>query len=147
MKKAERVVLEIPAVSGFEKLAMVTAESLARGIGFPEERVQDLRMAIGEACANAIEHGAQGTCEQRIEVAFSVASDSVEVEVRDSGEGIASPPAAPVLAEKLSGDDPSSRGWGFHIIRNLVDEFSVESEDQGTVVRMVIRIGGFEKEN
>ena len=145
MKKAEQVVLELPAVSGFEKVAMAAAERLALDTGFSEDRAADLRIAIGEACANAIEHGARGTGEERIAIAFSVAADSVEVEVKDSGDGLAEKPPVPNLAKKLNGEDPSARGWGFHIIRNLVDEASIENEGSGAVVRMIIRIGGSPK--
>ncbi len=146
MSDSKRVVLELPAISGFEKVAMAAAESLARDIGFPEDRVQDLKIALGEACANAIEHGAEADCQQKVGLAFSVDEGSVEVEVRDPGEGISDAPPPPDLNKKLSGEDPSLRGWGFHIINSLVDEASIENEGDGTVLRMVIRIGTGDKE-
>ena len=42
---------------GFEKVAMSTAASVAKLMGFREDRIEDLKTAVAEACINAIEHG------------------------------------------------------------------------------------------
>jgi len=42
---------------GFEKVAMSTASSVAKLMGFRDERIEDLKTAVAEACINAIEHG------------------------------------------------------------------------------------------
>jgi anti-sigma regulatory factor (Ser/Thr protein kinase) len=41
----------------FEKVAMSTAASVAELMGFPSDRVDNLKTAVAEACLNAIEHG------------------------------------------------------------------------------------------
>lgn len=53
--------LRIPSILGFEKLAMDFAASAARLLklpenGEPENRIEDLKTAVSEACINAIEH-------------------------------------------------------------------------------------------
>jgi len=140
MSLPDQIALHLPAKPGYEKVAMGAAGSIARGMGFPEERVQDLRMALGEACLNAIEHGAGGRVEERIEVVFTVETGEMEVQVRDPGQGGALPLEVPDLARKLSGEDPSPRGWGFHIIQRLVDEASFTQLEEGAVLRMSIRL-------
>ena len=42
---------------GYEKVAMSTARPVAKLMGFPEDRIEDLKTAVAEACINAIEHG------------------------------------------------------------------------------------------
>ncbi len=36
---------------------METAASMAKRMGFTEDRIEDLKTAVAEACINAIEHG------------------------------------------------------------------------------------------
>lgn len=56
----EKVIeLRLPSKLGYERVAMDTASSLARRMGFPEEKVESLKTAISEAVTNAIEHGNQ----------------------------------------------------------------------------------------
>ena len=49
--------LSIPSVLGSEKTAMEKAAMVAREMGFSEDRVQDLKTAVAEACIIAMEHG------------------------------------------------------------------------------------------
>jgi hypothetical protein len=49
--------LRLPSRLGFEKVAMNTAASVAQIMGFSDDRVNDLKTAVAEACINAIEHG------------------------------------------------------------------------------------------
>ena len=53
------VEVRLPSRLGFEKIAMGTAASMAKLMGFSEDRIQDLKTAVAEACINAIEHGNQ----------------------------------------------------------------------------------------
>ena len=53
------VELRVPSRMGYEKVAMGTAASVAKLMGFPDDRIEDLKTAIAEACLNAIEHGNQ----------------------------------------------------------------------------------------
>jgi serine/threonine-protein kinase RsbW len=51
------VEVKLPSRLGFEKVAMGTAASVAKLMGFPDDRIEDLKTALAEACINAIEHG------------------------------------------------------------------------------------------
>ena len=52
----ERIIeLRLPSRLGYEKVAMDTASSLARRMGFGGDRVEALRTAIAEAVTNAID--------------------------------------------------------------------------------------------
>ena len=51
------VEVRLPSRLGYEKVAMSTAASVAKLMGFREDRIEDLKTAIAEACINAIEHG------------------------------------------------------------------------------------------
>ena len=51
------VEVRLPSRMGYEKVAMSTASAVAKLMGFREDRIEDLKTAVAEACINAIEHG------------------------------------------------------------------------------------------
>src|SRR3972149_12243161 len=90
----ERTVrLAIPARPEFVCVARHTLEGLARLRGLSPETVADLKLALTEACANAVNHaygGAAGT----IDRVFELSADRIAFEVADQGMGFAPEPGA-----------------------------------------------------
>ena len=98
-----------------------------RGIGQPLQ--QTLLLAVGEACANAIEHAYRNTEPGDVQVDMTQSnSRGFLVEVRDSGSF---KPSA----------EPGDRGRGTEIMRRLTADFSRESSSAGTVVRFRVVSG------
>lgn len=58
-KHREVIELAIPSRLGLERVAIDAAASVAQLMGFSEDRIEDLKTAVDEACLNAIEHGNQ----------------------------------------------------------------------------------------
>jgi len=81
------VEVRLPSRLGYEKVAMSTAASVAKLMGFREDRVEDLKTAVAEACINAIEHGNRLNEGLSVGVVLSVDADSLEVKVIDDGKG------------------------------------------------------------
>ena len=75
------VEVRLPSSLGFEKVAMGTAASMAKMMGFTEDRIQDLKTAVAEACINAIEHGNQMDASVPVGVILSMPHPG-ELEVR-----------------------------------------------------------------
>ena len=86
--KSRNVEIRLPSVMGYEKVAMSTAASLAKLKGFPEDRIEDLKTAVAEACINAIEHGNRMNEKLSIGVVISAGDDELEVKVIDDGKGM-----------------------------------------------------------
>ena len=139
--KGRPVELHIPSRIGYEKIAMGTAASVAKLMGFPEDRIEDLKTAISEACINAIEHGNQMNENLSVGVTLSARDNSLEVKVLDNGSGIRSQPAKPDIDRKMHGDE-EARGMGMFLIQSLVDEaeWVKDSNGQGSYVRLVIKL-------
>jgi PAS domain S-box-containing protein len=99
-----------------------------RGVGQPLQ--QTLLLAVGEACANAIEHAYSDIepSDVRVDMLQSDSGGFV-VEVRDSGR---------FRAASASSTD---RGRGTPIMRSLTTDFSRESTSAGTVVRFRVLSG------
>src|SRR5580698_10587647 len=96
-----RVELRLPSRLGFEKVAMNTAASVAHIMGFADERIEDLKTAIAEACINAMEHGNKLDETLYVGVILSMGSDSLEVKVLDRGNGPQGHATAPDIDKKM----------------------------------------------
>ncbi|MEV7022783.1 ATP-binding protein [Kitasatospora sp. NPDC093558] len=62
--------------------------------GVDPQIADDLGVALSEACANAVEHGAGGRPDEGFQVTASICGDRLRIEVTDSGPGLPAPPAA-----------------------------------------------------
>jgi serine/threonine-protein kinase RsbW len=141
--KATTVEVRLPSRMGFEKVAMATASSVARLMGFREDRVEDLKTAVAEACINAIEHGNRLNEKLNVGVELSVNADTLEVKVIDDGKGMGKQPGkiTPDIDRKMHGEE-AARGMGMFLIQALVDEaeWVAGAEGKSSYVRLVIRL-------
>lgn len=141
----ELVQLELPARPDVLALARLVVAALASADpGFDDERLDDLRLAVSEACTNAIEaqlRAGPDRLDAPIIVRCWVGDGRAEVEIRDSGAGF-DPNALP---EHPAATDPTrldfERGLGVPLIRLLSDKVEFRSSPQGTVVTMTFEAG------
>lgn len=132
--------LRLPSKLGYEKVAMNTAASVAKLMGFAEDRVEDLKTAVAEACINAMEHGNKLDASLLVGVVLSISDDSLEVKVSDTGDGPPGVAPAPDMDKKML-EEEDSRGMGMFLIQALVDEAEwVSAPPTGSYARMVIRL-------
>ena len=137
MTPENKIELHIPSVMGFEKVAMECAASTAKNMGFTEDRVEDLKTAVAEACLNAIEHGNKMDTSTKVGITLTIEESKLQVSVSDEGKGIAKI-SAPSIENKIEGKE-KTRGWGLFLIKNLVNEVAFEQGPEGgNVVRMII---------
>ena len=136
----QSIELRLPSRLGYEKVAMNTAASVAKLMGFADDRVEDLKTAVAEACINAMEHGNKLDASLSVGVVLSISDNSLEVKVSDTGDGPKSSPHIPDIDKKMLGEE-DSRGMGMFLIQALVDEAEwVSSPPSGSYARMVIHL-------
>ena len=132
--------LAIPSEFGWERVAMEVAGTVARLMGFPQDRVDDIRTAVLETTLNAIEHGNQFDAAKPVHISLLPGNERLEINIRDRGSRHFEPPnGAPDLAAQVSGAAPR-RGWGMFLARSLVDELELASTRGGHRVRMVVSL-------
>ncbi len=125
---ASQIELRIPRKPEFVKLARCTAWTLAAQLDFVVSQADDIRLAVGEACTNAVEHVPAESCDDII-VRFLVAPEQLTVEVVDNGPGFDE--------AAVARDDDDIGGLGLVIIRSVMDEVDVVCDTKtGTCVRM-----------
>ena len=120
---------------------MDLAASVARRMGFPPERVEDIRTAVSEATTNAIEHGNHGDAEQKVLIVLAPEDERLEIAVKDQSSTPFPSDGAPTphIEDKLAGLS-NTRGWGMFLIKELVDEVEFTSSGGGNQVRMVVHL-------
>jgi serine/threonine-protein kinase RsbW len=135
------VELRLPTHLGYEKVAMSTAASLAKLRGFPDDRIEDLKTAVAEACINAIEHGNRLNEKLSVGVVLRADPDALEVKVIDDGTGMKKQPAKPDIDRKMHGEE-DPRGMGMFLIQALVDEaeWVTGMDGKSSYVRLLIRL-------
>ncbi|MGD0157162.1 MAG: ATP-binding protein [Terracidiphilus sp.] len=139
--KSTTVEVRLPTKMGYEKVAMSTAASVAKLMGFPEDRIEDLKTAVAEACINAIEHGNRMNEKLSVGVVLHAGTDELEVKVIDDGTGIKTQPHKPDIDRKIHGEE-DPRGMGMFLIQALVDEaeWVTAGDGKSSYVRLVIRL-------
>ncbi|OBK52128.1 histidine kinase [Mycobacterium kubicae] len=103
--------------------------SWLRQAGVEPEQIQDVLIAAGEAVANAIEHGHRDRPEGTVLLQATAVVDRLWVTVTDSGSW-KPPRQTPGV----------SRGRGITLMRGLMEDLSIHSDDTGTTVQMYARI-------
>ena len=130
--KADPVVrLSFPAKADYLLLARLALAGIARSLPVGQEELADLKLAVTEACGNAVRH-AYGADGGSVGVAFVVGSDSLEMIVEDQGSGIEDDDGDEEVPEPLEG------GMGMSIIRAVMDDVDIRegANGRGTIVRM-----------
>lgn len=129
----------IASAPGNERTAMLHVEATVRELGLPARRIERLTTAVAEATMNAMEHGNGYREDLPVEVTVMSSAHQVAVRIRDSGGGSPLPtqPQTPDLEAKLA-EEQTPRGWGLFLIRNLVDEMRVSSDQHHHTVDLIM---------
>jgi serine/threonine-protein kinase RsbW len=101
--------------------------ALADALRLPADVIDDMRLAVTEACTNVVRHAYEGH-EGTIDVVVRPNGDALEIVVADSGRGIAPSP------------DTAGPGLGLALIAALADTVEVERRcGDGSRLRMRFR--------
>jgi anti-sigma regulatory factor (Ser/Thr protein kinase) len=132
---------EIPSEAGREREVMQRVVE-AVGDRLPASKLDRLKTAVAETSMNAIEHGNRNDASLPVKISVTKAPGRVSVFVTDHGGGRAIPEVTtPDIEAKLEGRQ-TPRGWGLFLIKNMVDDMNVTSDDTHHTVELVFRTEG-----
>jgi serine phosphatase RsbU (regulator of sigma subunit)/anti-sigma regulatory factor (Ser/Thr protein kinase) len=132
---------EVASVPNNERQAMEQVAQAIEGLDLSAARRKRLETAVAEATMNAMEHGNGYQPDLPVTVQALVGEEELIVRITDSGGGQAIPePGTPNLEAKLTGAQ-SPRGWGLFLIRNMVDDLHVLSDDTHHTIELVMKLG------
>jgi serine/threonine-protein kinase RsbW len=102
-------------------------------------RLDDLKIAVTEACSNAIEAQESNWSEGPVVVRCMIADDEVRVEIIDRGTGFDPDEIATLPAVTDPRRLRHESGLGIALMRTLADEVSFTPSADGTRVSLVVR--------
>lgn len=131
---------EVSSEPGNERVVARKVLESVEPLEIDAEQRQRLETAVAEAALNAIEHGNKYQQELPVEVEVLHQDHNLCVRIRDHGGGSPIPDAVePDLEAKLAGLQ-SPRGWGLFLIRNMVDELNVSSDEHHHTIELVLKL-------
>ncbi len=120
--------MDFPSTYESVRIARHGLVRYARYVGLAGNALEDFEIAIGEALANAAEHG---HCDgSRFSVVAEVTNGALRVDVKDGGRGFENWDAA----QSVKPMSNSPRGFGIFIMRTLMDR--VEYSEGGSRIRL-----------
>jgi serine/threonine-protein kinase RsbW len=131
----ETVELKLPSrIESIGEAAGAAADA-ARRLGFAEDALFGVELAVREAVTNAVVHGNRQDESKPVEVGLSGTDAELVITVRDRGEGFDPERVAdPTAAENIL----KASGRGILFMRTFMDEVTWERPPGGgTLVRMI----------
>ncbi|WP_072715838.1 ATP-binding protein [Rhodothermus profundi] len=128
--------LRIPSATRYLQTVRRFVERHARAAGLSEEAIEQLKLAVDEACTNIIKHAYKGRPDRPIDIAVLIEPDRFIVRIRDQGEAFDPAhyraPDLPTLIRQRQGG-----GLGVRLIRQLMDEVTYQSRGAYNEVRLI----------
>jgi serine/threonine-protein kinase RsbW len=119
------------------RTARLVATAVARRSGVDESLLDEVRLAVGEACSRAVEEHQMHCPAEPIRLALTDMADRFEVEVTDT-----SSPSGKLAevgldsAAAAAGMSGLHAGLGFAVIAGLADDVQISETSAGTSIRM-----------
>ena len=130
----------VPSEPGNERLAMEQVSVAVQPLNLPKKRLEELKTAVAEATMNAMEHGNHYHPDVPVVIQVLASETTLAVQIRDQGSG--QPiltPEEPDLEAKLA-ELQTARGWGLFLIKNLVDDMHITSDETHHTVELIMNL-------
>jgi len=141
-----QVELRLPNRPEFVAVARLTVSAIACRMAFDVDEIEDIKVAVAEACTNAIQHGCPTQqCEEHITLQCHIMEDALTIIVQDPGDGF--DPLTATRQRQGGTATLTERGLGMLLIESLMDEVTFSSNPgSGTQVRMMKRLNATKAE-
>lgn len=122
------MVNELSVNSTTENLSLIREfiKSNAKNVGFTEEAINKIVLAVDEACTNVIKHAYKYSVNGQINISVSFVQGKFSVVITDSGIHF-NPNAIPEPDLQLYHQQRKSGGLGVFLMRKLMDEVNYEN--------------------
>jgi len=143
-KLKDYVEMKIPAKPEFIGVVRLTLSGIASRMGFTYDDIEDLKIAISEACTNAVKHAYQHEQNGDIVIGFGMYDHKLEVMVADNGKSFDFQKIKEELgpySPSVPVEDLNEGGLGLFLIETLMDEVKVQM-NKGVTVLMTKFLNG-----
>jgi serine/threonine-protein kinase RsbW len=132
------VELKVPAKAEYVGVVRLLISGVASRLGFSIDDIEDMKLAVAEACTNAILHAYQDKDEGQIIIGCATFEDRLEIMVIDHGQSFDIEHLQHRLKpidRNTSIDQLKEGGLGLFLIETLMDEVQISNES-GIVIVM-----------
>lgn len=130
------VVLRVPAQPEYLRLIRLVVAGVGNSMEFTTEEIEDLKLAVGEACYNAcVRDPAPG---EAVTVVARLGPVELVVEITQRS-------TRPQAFRIFSMGGPLEKGMGILLMRHLMDHIQYTMDASGLAIRMVKKRSGIAK--
>jgi anti-sigma regulatory factor (Ser/Thr protein kinase) len=133
------VELRFSALPEHVRTARLVAAAVARRAGVDEAQLDEVRLAVGEACTRAVGLHMNNSVSSPVRVALIEDEKKFSIEVGDEAPGKVGalvPGGRDELPEPAGEEDEADGDMGLAVISGLVDDVEITSDDHGGLIRM-----------
>lgn len=135
MQVVNQAKLEFQSLPANVAFARVTVAAFASQLDFTLNDLEEIKVAVSEAVANAIVHGYESKTSGIVYINMAILDKTMEIKVWDYGRGI---PDVKKAMQMTYSTDPERMGLGFVFMQSFMDSLHVDSTPgKGTTVTMV----------
>lgn len=115
------------------------ATRIATELGFPEDEIMQISMAVREGAVNAVLHGNAYAPDKKVTLAFEQTGGDLVITIRDQGKGMdLSKIPNPLAAENLL----KTSGRGIFLMRSFMDVVEIRPSQTGTELKLIKHVRG-----
>lgn len=137
-KKEITTEIKLPARPEVLSTVRLTVSSVAAQMNFSEESIEDIKVAVSEACTNVVQYAyPKKSTDNAIFITIKQRPKDLEIIVKDKGKGFdhKNPP------RRALHDKDIHLGLGLVFMKNLMDKVEIESKpNKGTAVTLIKKI-------
>lgn len=140
------VSMTLPAEAEFIDLVRLTLYGICTKLGFSYEEIEDMKVAVAEACNNVVVHAYEPGNPGTMEIRFEMLDSGIRISVKDQGNSFnfeEKAQQATSLHHK-SIEEANIGGLGIYLMQALMDEVEVMS-GRGTEVILTKRLSKSEE--
>lgn len=131
-RTSELIEMKVPARPEYVGVIRLTVSGIANRLGYTYDDIEDIKIAIAEACTNVVNHAYPGGEQQdSMHISFGVHEDRLELTVSDQGGAVdvdqLSKGRGPVTKGQPV-EDLKEGGLGLFLIETLMDEVEIRGE-------------------
>ena len=115
------------------------ATRIATELGFGDEEVMQISMAVREAAVNAVLHGNAYSPDKKVTLSFERTGGALIITIRDQGKGMdLSRIPNPLAPENLL----KTSGRGIFLMRSFMDVVEIRPTETGTELKLIKHVHG-----
>lgn len=115
------------------------ATRIATELGFPDDEVMQISMAVREGAVNAVLHGNGYAPDKKVTIAFEHTDNDLVITIQDQGKGLdLSKIPNPLAPENLL----KTSGRGIFLMRSFMDVVEIRPSQTGTELKLIKHVHG-----